>query len=143
MRILAISAAVVLAAALPVGAADTCTLRRAFGHVPEAVLASPQPELAQFIDMSVLRGLAGADLRRRSVSGAAVGHDRTWQAAAIDKAVEQHVDNLPKGCDVPDDPIAPLAIYDLPIGEDTAAREALLLQLPCTGEISVYLLSDD
>ena len=78
-----------------------------------------------------------------SVSGAAVAQDQTWQAAAIDKAVQQHIDNLPRGCDVPRNPVAPLAVHDLPIGEDTAAREALLLQLPCTTETSVYLLSDD
>lgn len=78
-----------------------------------------------------------------SVCGAAVAQDQTWQAAAIDGAVQQHIDNLPKGCDAPSDPIMPLAVHDLPIGEDTAARQAVLLQLPCTAQTSVYLLTDD
>ncbi len=77
------------------------------------------------------------------LSGAAVAQDLTWQAVAIDKAVQHHVDNLPTGCDVPGASFAPLAVHDLPIGEETAAREALLLQMPCTAKTSVYLLADD
>ena len=84
MRVLATSAALVLAAANPVAAADTAALQTALGHVPEAVLTSPQPELAQFIDMSVLRGLAGTDLRPRLLDRARVGRSiRALEALAI------------------------------------------------------------
>lgn len=89
------------------------------------------------------RALAWPVLLVMSVSGAPVAQDSAWQTAAIDAAVQHHLDNLPEGCDAPGRAPAPMAVYDLPIGEDTAARLAVLVQLLCTAETSVYLLADD
>lgn len=73
MRTRAISAALVFAAGIPAGAADTVALQMVLSQMPQAVLTSPQAELAQFIDMRVLRSLAGADMPRQSLDRARLG----------------------------------------------------------------------
>ena len=89
------------------------------------------------------RSLAWPVLLILSVSGAPVAQDSAWQTTAIDAAVQHHLDNPPEICEAPSTALAPIAVHDLLIGEDTAAREAVLVQLPCTAETSVYLLADD
>lgn len=84
MRILAISAALVLAAANPVSAAETAALQTALGQMPQAVLSSPHPELAQFVDMGVLRHLSGAELTRRSLDRVRLGRSiRALEALGV------------------------------------------------------------
>lgn len=72
--------------------------------------------------------------------------DATWQADAVSKAVDHHLANPPENCLVPDrSSIAP-ASFELQIGEETAARQALLVEFPCQigayNQTAVYLLSD-
>jgi hypothetical protein len=84
MRILAISAAQVLAAANPVAAADTAALQAALGQMPQAVLNSPHPELAQFVDMGVLRDLSGAEVTPRSLDRVRLGRSiRALEALGV------------------------------------------------------------
>lgn len=84
MRSLTISVALVLAAAIPVGAADTAALRMALGQMPQAVLTSPYAELAQFVDMRVVRRLSGVDLTPRSLDRARLaGSIRALEALGI------------------------------------------------------------
>ena len=72
--------------------------------------------------------------------------DMDWQQQALAKAVEFHQANLPETCETLTSPlVAPLS-FELQIGEESAARQALMVQLPCRrsedGESSVFLTSD-
>jgi hypothetical protein len=72
--------------------------------------------------------------------------DIDWQQQALAKAVEFHQANLPETCEPLTSPlVAPLS-FELQIGEESAARRALMVQLPCRhtgdGESSVFLTSD-
>lgn len=68
-----------------------------------------------------------------------------WQADAIARAVDHHIANLPEPCMEPDRSIEP-ASFEQQVGEETAARQALLVELPCQigayNQTAVYLLSD-
>lgn len=68
-----------------------------------------------------------------------------WQADAVARAVDYHLANPPEPCIVPDRSIAP-ASFELQLGEETAARQALLVEFPCQigayNQTAVYLLSD-
>lgn len=84
MRAAALSAVLIIAAGNPAGAAEIDSLQKALGHLPEAVLTSPQPELAQFVDMGVLRDLAGAEVTPRSLDRARLGRSiRAIEALGI------------------------------------------------------------
>lgn len=69
-----------------------------------------------------------------------------WQAAAVARAVDHHAANLPGLCMTPDASSAEPASYELQVGEETAARQALIVEFPCQigaySHTAVYLLSD-
>lgn len=71
----------------------------------------------------------------------ATAQDQDWRTAAVERAINYHRMHVPEDCGAVDH--APQATYDLPIGEDTAARKALLLQFSCKVDTSVFLLSDE
>lgn len=69
-----------------------------------------------------------------------------WHADAVAKAVEYHVANLPPLCgDAKSSEMKP-ASFELQVGEETAARQALLVEFACQigaySQTAVYLLSD-
>jgi len=74
------------------------------------------------------------------------GQEIGWQADAIARALEFHADNLPELCVPPQESAMVPASFELQIGEETAARQALLVEFPCQigaySETAVYLLSD-
>jgi hypothetical protein len=74
-----------------------------------------------------------------------LAQDAGWQADAVARAVDYHLANPPEPCLVPDRSIEP-AHFELQIGEETAARQALLIELPCQigayNQTAIYLLSD-
>lgn len=71
--------------------------------------------------------------------------DAGWQADAVAKAVDYHLANPPENCIVPDGSVEP-ASFELQVGEETAARQALVVEMPCQigayNQTAVYLLSD-
>lgn len=80
------------------------------------------------------------------LSQPAAALDMDWQQQALATAVKFHQAHLPETCKPLSSPlIAPLS-FELQIGEESAARQALMIQLPCRrtkeGESSVFLASD-
>jgi hypothetical protein len=72
--------------------------------------------------------------------------DMDWQQQALAAAAEFHLANLPENCEPLSSPlVAPLS-FELQIGEEAAARQALMVQLPCRNtddsQSSVFLTSD-
>ncbi len=69
-----------------------------------------------------------------------------WRAGAVERAIDHHLEKVPDPCVVPERSALVPAYFELQIGEDTAARQALLVEFPCqTGaynQTAVYLLSD-
>lgn len=72
--------------------------------------------------------------------------DDTWREAALHRAVSHHQAHRPLVCGTAAQS-APAIGYELHIGEDTAARRALLVRFACRqldhGESFVFLLSDE
>lgn len=77
---------------------------------------------------------------------AALAQQAGWRQQALAKAALHHRKNPPKTCDAVGGENSPLGSYELQIGEESAARQALLVQFPCrsnaAGKSSVFLLSD-
>lgn len=75
-----------------------------------------------------------------------VAQEEGWQADAVAKALDYHVANRPKLCIKLDPSQTQPASFELQIGEETAARPALIVEFPCQigaySVTSVYLLSD-
>ncbi|KAA0968148.1 DUF1176 domain-containing protein [Aureimonas fodinaquatilis] len=69
-----------------------------------------------------------------------------WQADAIERAILFHKENLPEGCQALDNADLQPAHFELQVGEETAARQALMIEFPCRigayNMTSVFLLSD-
>jgi len=76
----------------------------------------------------------------------ATAQEGDWQPDALEKAQDYHAANPPHLCLEPDASGMVTASFELQVGEDTAARQALIVEFPCqTGAYSqtaVYLLSD-
>lgn len=75
-----------------------------------------------------------------------IAQETDWQDDAIARAIDYHLENPTELCVVPDRSTIKPASFELQIGEETAARQALLVEFPCqTGaynQTAVYLLSD-
>lgn len=69
-----------------------------------------------------------------------------WQADAIENAHDYHAANLPPVCMEPSASEMEPASFELQVGEETAARQALIVEFPCQigaySQTAVYLLSD-
>jgi hypothetical protein len=69
-----------------------------------------------------------------------------WQADAIARAIEYHAANVPELCLKPDGSDMEPASFELQVGEESAARQALIVEFPCQigaySHTAVYLLSD-
>lgn len=69
-----------------------------------------------------------------------------WQAEAVARALAYHAANLPELCIAPAGSNMQPASFELQIGEETAARQALLVEFPCQigaySQTAVYLMSD-
>ncbi|WEK03422.1 MAG: hypothetical protein P0Y65_14625 [Candidatus Devosia phytovorans] len=69
-----------------------------------------------------------------------------WQADAVAKALDHHMANRPELCMELDPSQTEPASFELQVGEETAARQALIVEFPCQigaySVTSVYLLSD-
>ncbi len=69
-----------------------------------------------------------------------------WQAGAVERAIEYHLEKVPEPCVVPERSGLEPAHFELQLGEETAARQALLVEFPCQigayNYSAVYLLSD-
>ncbi|WP_343315445.1 hypothetical protein AAIB41_11570 [Brucella sp. BE17] len=76
----------------------------------------------------------------------AAAEESNWQAEAIRRALDYHAANLPALCVTPEETEMEPASYELQVGEDTAARQALIVEFPCQfsaySQTAVYLLSD-
>ncbi|MDR7126349.1 hypothetical protein [Pseudotabrizicola sp. 4114] len=76
----------------------------------------------------------------------AAAQDAGWHSAARDKAIAYHGANMPKDCNIPVSDAASVPGHELQIGEETAARQALIMEFPCQAgaynTTSVFLLSD-
>jgi len=72
--------------------------------------------------------------------------DMDWQQQALGAAAEFYLANLPEVCDPPASPLVSPLSFELQIGEESAARQALMVQLPCRtngdSESFVFLTSD-
>ena len=75
-----------------------------------------------------------------------VAQEADWQPAARDKAIAYHEANMPDECSIPVGDAASVPGHELQIGEETAARQALIMEFPCQAgaynTTSVFLLSD-
>lgn len=75
-----------------------------------------------------------------------VAQENDWQAEAFERAEAYHAQNLPELCMTPDEWTTELARFELQVGEETAARQALIVEFPCQigaySQTAVYLLSD-
>ncbi|MFN7089259.1 MAG: hypothetical protein ACK4P4_01735 [Allorhizobium sp.] len=80
------------------------------------------------------------------LSEPAAALDTDWQQQALAAAVKFHQAHLPETCEPLSAPLVSPLSFELQIGEETAARQALMVQLPCRrteeGESSVFLASD-
>lgn len=80
------------------------------------------------------------------LSWPATTHAEQWQTDAIAKALAYHAAHLPELCLPPEGSEMLPGHFELQIGEDTAARQALIVELPCQigaySQTAVYLLSD-
>lgn len=76
----------------------------------------------------------------------ATGQEGGWQADAVAKAQDYHAANLPPLCMEPSASETEPASFELQVGEETAARQALIVEFPCQigaySQTAVYLLSD-
>ena len=76
----------------------------------------------------------------------ATAQEGGWQADAVAKAQDYHAANLPPLCMVPSASETEPASFELQVGEETAARQALIVEFPCQigaySQTAVYLLSD-
>lgn len=72
--------------------------------------------------------------------------DGDWKADALQNALDHHADNLPHLCMEPDASEMEPASFELQVGEEAAARQALIVEFPCQigaySQTAVYLLSD-
>jgi hypothetical protein len=79
-----------------------------------------------------------------ALPSAVLGGD--WQAGALKRAQDYHAANLPELCVAPDESAIRPASFELQVGEETAARQALIVEFPCQmsayNQSAVYLLSD-
>lgn len=86
--------------------------------------------------------VAGAVL----VSMPGTAQEADWQPAAVARAQEFHAANLPELCVPPVASAMEPASFELQVGEEAAARQALLVEFPCQigaySRTAVYLLSD-
>lgn len=77
---------------------------------------------------------------------ASLAQDAGWREDALARAARHHRENSPKMCKTFGDELSALRSYQLQIGEESAARQALLVQFPCNSDVarqsSVFLLSD-
>ena len=80
------------------------------------------------------------------ISLPAAALDTDWKAEAVARAMEYHAANLPELCVSPTQSDMVPASFELQIGEETAARQALLVEFPCQfgaySQTAVYLMSD-
>lgn len=80
------------------------------------------------------------------LASASMAEERSWQADAVDKARDYYEANLPQLCIEPDASEMEPASFELQVGEETAARQALIVEFPCQigaySQTAVYLLSD-
>lgn len=69
-----------------------------------------------------------------------------WQVEAVQRAVEYHLAHTPETCEQPSAPTRTPPHFELEIGEDTAARQALLVEFACRSgaynHSAVYVMSD-
>lgn len=69
-----------------------------------------------------------------------------WQADAVEKALDYHAANLPHLCMEPGASGLEPASFELQVGEEEAARQALIVEFPCQigaySQTAVYVLSD-
>lgn len=69
-----------------------------------------------------------------------------WQAGAVERAIDHHLEAVPEPCVMPERSGLDPAYFQLQLGEETAARQALLVEFPCQigayNQTAVYLLSD-
>ena len=76
----------------------------------------------------------------------ATAQEGGWQADAVAKAQDYHAANLPPLCMEPSASETEPASFELQVGEETAARQALIVEFPCQigaySQTAVYLLSD-
>lgn len=76
----------------------------------------------------------------------AAAQEAGWQADAIKRAWDYHAANRPELCVTMDELATEPVSFELQVGEEAAARQALIVGFPCqTGAYSttsVYLLSD-
>lgn len=76
----------------------------------------------------------------------ALAQQSDWQADAVQRAIEHHLENVPEPCVVPERSGLKPAHFELQLGEETAVRQALLVEFPCQigayNHTAVYLLSD-
>lgn len=79
----------------------------------------------------------------------AAGHaqEAAWKEAALNEAATFHRAQPPTTCDVLTERPGPIVSHELQIDEESAARQALLVQLPCRQDADhqsfVYLLADE
>lgn len=77
------------------------------------------------------------------VVGSGQAKEESWQGLALQRAVFHHQSSRPEVCDAKD---APPESYSLRLGEETAARGALLVAFACrkldNGQSFVFVLSD-
>ncbi|SMQ61644.1 Protein of unknown function [Devosia lucknowensis] len=80
------------------------------------------------------------------VSLPSTAQEGEWKTSAIEKAISHHQANRPEVCVPAEASQLEPASFELQIGEDTAARQALIVEFPCQigayNQTSVYLLSD-
>lgn len=69
-----------------------------------------------------------------------------WQADAVEKALDYHAANLPHLCMESGASNLEPASFELQVGEEEAARQALIVEFPCQigaySQTAVYVLSD-
>ncbi len=76
----------------------------------------------------------------------ASAEEADWRAGAIQKALDYHAANLPHLCMELVASAPEPASFELQVGEEAAARQALIVELPCQigaySQTAVYRLSD-
>lgn len=76
----------------------------------------------------------------------AAAQEPGWQTDAVKKALDYHIAHRPELCIAADRSSMKPKSFELQVGEETAARQALIVEFPCQigaySVTSVYLLSD-
>lgn len=76
----------------------------------------------------------------------ALAQEADWRDEAVHRAALHHRNTLPAACDPVGSETSASRTYQLQIGEETAARQALLVEFPCrsidANASSVFVLSD-